>query len=161
MYKKHQQTLSIWVLFEILSFGEFGQFVEFYYTRVNFNKSKYAVPNQLFKYAKNVRNAAAHNNPLILNLNKGETIKVPNEVAKLARSIGLENSFSNKQRMIDILSLLHLHSRFCSSGIKNKFHEELTDFCNRCLENKEYYKESKPLKDYYNTLLKIVEYYKD
>lgn len=160
VYAKHQQTLSLWVLFEILSFGEFGQFVEFYYDRITLNKKKYAVPNQIFRYAKNVRNAAAHNNSLILNLTKGSTVKVPNEIAKLSRAINLENKFSNKRRMIDILSLLHLHSLFCSNKIKEKFIEELQVFHDKCLENNNYYPENSLPREYFESLVKIIVYYR-
>lgn len=159
VYKKHNRALSVWVLFELLSFGEFGHFLEFYYNRVTLNKSRYAVAAQLFRYAKNVRNAAAHNNPLIINLTKGDTVKVPNEISKLARSIKLENKFSNKQRMIDILSLLHLHSLFCSRGIKDKFYEELRTFYTRCLRNKNYYQGDSLTGEYFNAFSKILAYY--
>lgn len=160
VYKKHSETLSVWVLFELLSFGQFGEFLEFYYKRVTLNKSQYAIPAKLFRYAKNVRNAAAHNNPLILNLTKGSVVSVPDEIAKLRRKIGLKNNISNKQRTIDILSLFHLHSIFCSVGIKNNFLEELTIFINRCLRDKKFYEKNSLPEEYLIALSKVLAHYK-
>lgn len=160
VYKKHNETLSVWVLFELLSFGQFGEFLEFYYKRVTLNKSRYAVPSRLFRYAKNVRNAAAHNNPLIINLTRGDIVSVPDEIAQLRRRIGLKNSISNKQRMIDILSLFHLHSIFCSAGIKNNFLNELTVFNDRCLRDRKFYEKDSLPEEYFIAFSKILAYYK-
>lgn len=159
VYKKHNETLSVWVLFELLTFGQFGEFLEFYYKRVTLNKSQYAVPAKLFRYAKNVRNAAAHNNPLIINLTRGPIVRVPDEIAQLRRRIGLKNSISNKQRMIDILSLFHLHSIFCSVGIKNNFLKELTVFSDRCLRDKNFYGKDSLPEEYFVALSKTLAYY--
>lgn len=81
---KHSSCTSLWVLLELMSFGELSKFLEFYYERTKIQKKRFVYPSRLIRYAKNVRNAAAHNNPIILNFSGMKTSLL---ILKLCRII--------------------------------------------------------------------------
>ena len=76
-YRKHNENIAVWSLLEILPFGSLSFFIEFYYKLTNYSQLKYAF--HLTKLSKNLRNAFAHNNPLLLNFYSRETRIKPSQ----------------------------------------------------------------------------------
>lgn len=156
--KKYSSTPSIWVLLELMSFGELSKFIEFYYGRTTTSKSLFKLPERLIKYAKNIRNATAHNNPLILNL-KGVRISPDPKIMQYNAQIGLDPNFYRNPKINDIICLFFLHDLCCSKGVKNNVKFELLELKNRIKKNKYYYKNNKHLLSVYKNFSLLVDYY--
>ena len=157
---KHSSCTSLWVLLELLSFGELSKFLEFYYERTKIQKKRFVYPSRLIRYAKNVRNAAAHNNPIILNLSKMRNISPDPKIMQHNNKIGLNKELCRNPRVNDILCLFFLHDMYCSIGVKKHLIEELEDFRKRCKKNSDYYVNNDHLKKVYKNLELLIDYYK-
>ncbi|SMB88825.1 Abi-like protein [Desulfonispora thiosulfatigenes DSM 11270] len=80
LYRRHHINTPIWVLFEVMTFGAFVKFVEFYYFRKN-KLNRYKELQQILRYVKNIRNTAAHNSPILMDITKGQQID-PKKIVK-------------------------------------------------------------------------------
>lgn len=158
--EKHSNCTSIWVLLEIMTFGDLSKFIEFYYNRATVSKKMFKLPSRMIKYAKNIRNAAAHNNLIILNLKNGSNISPDPKLLQVSSEMKLDSNIYRNPKMNDILSLFYLYHTVCSDGMKKNNIKELECFIERCEKNKEFYKQNEHLKDLYNSLKKIIDYYK-
>lgn len=156
---KHSKAPSIWVLLEIMSFGDLSKFIEFYYNRTRIQKYKFKLPSRLIRYAKNVRNAAAHNNPLLVNLNKGRNISPDPKIMQINAEIGIDEYICRKPKINDILCLFYLHDLSCSDGVKKHLISELKGFQTRAKRNNLYYEKNEHLLKMYETLGLLIDYY--
>src|SRR5699024_1692280 len=121
LYNTYNEDVPVWVLFEILSFGQFVRFVEFYYVRRNKDR-KYSDLNRVLKYVKNVRNSAAHNNPLLMDVVRRNHRPfqpdnfITNFVAKVPSiSKELRRKRLRNKKVHDLTALLAVHSEFIKS----------------------------------------------
>lgn len=158
--EKYSDVTSIWVLLEIMTFGDLSKFIEFYEERATIQKKLFKLPSRLIRYAKNIRNAAAHNNLIILNLNKGKKISPDPKLLQVNEEIGLESNLYRNPKMNDILSLFFLYHLLCSKGMRKNNIKELEFFLKRCEKNKGFYSNNEHLSELYATLKKIIDYYK-
>ena len=81
-HKKENKIIAyndcpVWVLLEMLSFGDFIKFYEFYYSTRTFPKLSTPVINLV----KSLRNGAAHNNCILADLAHG-TSRAPREISQ-------------------------------------------------------------------------------
>lgn len=157
---KHSSCTSVWVLLELMSFGELSKFLEFYYERTKISKKRLAYPSRLIRYAKNVRNAAAHNNPIILNLSGIKNISPDPKIMQTNNEMGLNKELYRNPRVNDILCLFFLHDMYCSEGVKKHLIVELEAFKKRCKTNSHYYVNSEHLKELFKNLELLIDYYK-
>lgn len=157
---KYSNCTSVWVLLELMSFGELARFLEFYYERATLLKKKFAYPAKLIRYAKNVRNAAAHNNPIIVNL-KGDKVSPDQKIMQESGKMGLDSDVYRNRRINDILCLFFLHDMYCSQGVKEHLLDELDIFKKRCLKHSQYYQSNSHLLEIYKGLILLIDYYKN
>lgn len=157
---KHSSCTSVWVLLELMSFGELSKFLEFYFDRTKISKKRLVYPAKLIRYAKNVRNAAAHNNPIILNLSGMTSISPDPKIMQTNHKMGLDKSLYRNPRINDILCLFFLHDMYCSKGVRNHLISELEAFKKRCMRNASYYSNNNHLKELYRNLELLIDYYK-
>ena len=148
----------VWVLVELLSFGEFIDFYKFYYgknTPINCN---------LLHLVRSLRNAAAHNNCLLSNLNKN-TSQPPVEIKiEIQKIHGISKSQRQKnltrRPMLEFVTLLYVFDKTVSKNIKEYNSEELIElFKNRMLKHKEYFIENELIKNTYNFAIKMIDYF--
>ncbi|MCH4178129.1 MAG: Abi family protein [Streptococcaceae bacterium] len=158
---KHSDCTSIWVLLEIITFGGLSQFVEFYFDGDRPFKMRLKHAAALIKFAKNVRNAAAHNNPIILNMRKVSLISPDQKIMRVNNEIGLQSKIYRNPKINDILSLFYLCDIYCSKGIKSHLLEELEAFRDRCEKNADYYKKNQHLLDLFESLNLMIDYYQN
>ncbi|PQW15007.1 Abi family protein [Vagococcus lutrae] len=157
MYLKRHSNPAIWVILEVMTFGSLSVFIDFYYEK---NKTKSLKPAyNLTKYAKNIRNAAAHSNPLLLNLYEPHSlINVDQSVVSYAHIMGISAEKIVDRKVNDLVSLFYLHSNYCSEGMNKHKKEEGIKLIDRCLRNKEYYEEVYSLQEMLNIFNKCVDY---
>ena len=158
--RKHFQYPSVWVLLEVMKFGDFSRFVEFFYNYNNLRKKEVKDASNMIKYAKNIRNAAAHNNPILINIYNGYKINPDQKLVKLSEQIGINSDVYRNVKTNDILSLLYLHNTYSSDGIVKNRVMQIEEFLRRCERNSEYYTKNNNLLELYNTLIKVIDFYK-
>lgn len=157
MYYKRSSNPGIWVVLEIMTFGSLSIFIDFYYKKKK-TKSLKAAYN-LTKYAKNTRNAAAHSNPILLNLFEQHLfISNDQSVVSYADIMGISNENLKDRKINDLVSLFYLHKVYCSEGLNNHKKEECLKLIERVYRNREYYSEVAELKKFRDIFIKCVDY---
>lgn len=162
LIKKYSHRFAVWTIVEVLSFGDFLNLCDLYYSKIGTPSIK--VGN--FRIVKFLRNAAAHNNCLINNLadNTGTGFKQNREANAFVASInGISANTRNKKmgnRFIhDFVVMLYCFDSIVSSK-KVKQHQmaklkNLMD--NRIPLHKEYFLDNMLLWSNYEFIKKIVD----
>lgn len=167
IYSKHGDNPPIWVLFEIMSFGNFVKFVEFYYIYVG-RPSEYSDLYKVLKYVKNVRNSAAHNSPLIMDIVKINQLTQPTvrPISTFVKGIpGISKEIQRKKlsnrKVHDLTALLYVYDTFIDSApMKEVRYNDLTELLERCLRNKDHYIKHNGLVSVYQYFFKIIDFLK-
>lgn len=156
-FQKYYDDPPVWVCLELMSFGQFSAFVEFYSSRTNDEELRKA--GKFIKFAKNIRNKCAHSQPLILNLFPRYKLKTERELKMIGKKQGLSEVNLKVLPIIDILSLLILHSKYCSEGIKNSRKNDLLLFKERKNRKYKHYRNVPSISYFFLALNKMIDYY--
>lgn len=91
-YQKRHEDVAVWVLMETMTFGTLSMFVDFYFLRTG-TKQVRKIKNYL-RFSKNIRNACAHSNPLLVNLfSDKEFLRKPSApITTAANQIGISRA---------------------------------------------------------------------
>lgn len=147
----------IWVLFEMLTFGDFIKLYNFYYSTRD-NKISCSIINLV----KSLRNGTAHNNCILYNLAHG-TSYAPSEIS---RAIAMIPSINKSQRqkklscrpMLEFVALLYSYNLVVSNKVKYHRIQELKNlFYNRMLEKKGFFQKNELIKSNYRFACKVIE----
>lgn len=165
LYDTYGKNPPVWVLFEIISFGSFVRFVEFYYRRTNKGKY-YKTLYKLLRYVKNIRNSAAHNSPLLMDIVISDQLKVQPEyfVSNYIGQIKPISTELRRKRLTnrkthDLTVLLAVHDRYIESKpMKEVRYKELKELLDRSLRNKKEYKKHPPFISVFNYFNNIVDF---
>lgn len=169
LISKHDTQFSVWILTEILSFGDFIKLFNFYYKRYPDNETN--IKNYLWS-AKFLRNAAAHCNCLLNSIKtpyKDERRKVKSKAAceYLSKIPNLSKESINKKMsnviINDFIATLLLYDLVVKSPVmKQHRFEELEDLLDkRFLNKKEYFSKNDHLKSSYNFAKKFFNFKKN
>lgn len=112
LYKTHQKNVSAWVLLEVISFGDFLRFFEFYYGKnitKEFNINSMA---GVFKGAKRIRNACAHSNPFLFGLNTSNINNPSYYIKQLAGKLDIQKRHYSANKIHDFLCLFIIYDKF-------------------------------------------------
>ncbi|OFQ92539.1 Abi family protein [Staphylococcus sp. HMSC065A08] len=156
-FQKYYDDPPVWVCLELMSFGQFSAFVEFYSDRTNNDELRKA--GKFIKFAKNIRNKCAHSQPILLNLAPRKNLKTESELKRLGHKQGLSKVNLKVLPIIDILSLLILHSKYCSEGIKNNRKDDLITFKKRKDRKYKHYRNVPAISHFFLSLNKMIDYY--
>ncbi|MBA4536492.1 Abi family protein [Bacillus aquiflavi] len=165
IYKKYNENTPVWILFEIITFGGFVKFVEFYYTR--FNKPKeYKDLYEVLKHVKNIRNSAAHNSPLLMDIVKINQLKVDyvRPITDFIKQIpGISKSVRRKKlsnrKIHDLTALFLVYDNFIINIEKKRArYRELNDMLKNLSHYKKYYKKHEGFISVYNYFFKIIDF---
>jgi abortive infection bacteriophage resistance protein len=167
LYTKHHQKCPIWVLLEILPFGGFVKFFEFYYVYKNKPK-KYRELYEVLKYVKNVRNSAAHNSPLLLDIVATNQITDPivRPISSFVANIKTISSDVRRKRLSnrkihDITALFFVYDKYIKSpGMKQVRYQDVDELLVRCCRFKDDYSKHLALVSVYNFFKKLVDFLK-
>ncbi|MEI3604010.1 Abi family protein, partial [Oceanobacillus sp. SE10311] len=155
-----------WVLFEVMTFGGFVKFVEYYYTRKN-KPPKYKELQQILRYVKNIRNTAAHNNPILMDITKVSQI-IPQKIIKpitiFTKKIkGLSHRSRTKRlsnrKVHDLTVLIYVHySYITSEGIKSARYGDLKALLKRTKRLEHAYTNHDSLIAVYKYFKKLIDF---
>lgn len=149
-----------WVLLEMLTFGDFIKFYEFYYSTRTFPKLSTPVINLV----KSLRNGAAHNNCILVDLAHG-TSRAPSEISQEVAKIKTINSNHRKKKlscrpMLEFTSLLYVYKLVVSDKVKYHRINELKNlFFSRMQEKKGFFLKNELIKSNYEFACKIINYF--
>ena len=147
----------VWVLLEFLTFGDFIKFYEFYYKVM---KIKMPISIPILKMLKNLRNACAHNNCLIADLQTNLTF-IPAELGIFVSNI---KTISKKQRqkklsclaMLEFVSTIYALKTIATKTVISKHRKALRSlFTKRMLKHKDYFSGNDLIKSSYNFAYKV------
>ena len=147
-----------WVLLEMLTFGDFIRFYEFYYSQNAFPQ----ISSSIINLVKSLRNGAAHNNCIIADLAHG-TSKAPAEISRAVKKI---TSISTSQRqkklscrpMLEFVAMLYTYNLVVSDKVKYHRNNELRElFFKRMPEKKAFFQKNELIKSNYEFACKIIK----
>lgn len=146
-----------WVLLEMLTFGDFIKFYEFYYSSRNFPKLSTPVINLV----KSLRNGAAHNNCILADLAHG-TSGAPGEISREIKKISTINSNQRQKKlscrpMLEFVSLLYVYKLVVSDKVKHHRINELKElFFKRMPKKSGFFKNNELIKSNYAFACKVI-----
>ena len=161
-YFHNESHMPIWVLLEVLSFGELIRLYKIYFD--SYPSRKEPVNRKILDNVRNIRNACAHNNCLIYDLrrpvSRNTTLSniiagVP-KIAKSARKKYLGRRFPQ-----DFAALLIAHKGFVKS---EKMHSSaiaaMRDlFAHRCIRHHEYFRSADIFIGTFKFCLQLINHY--
>jgi len=158
MYAKHHDNPAIWVFLEVMTFGTLSMFVDFYLNRTNTRRVR-KIHNYL-KYSKNIRNACAHSNPLLVNLfSNREFLRRPSAPVKTAASqMGVQDNYLQDIKINDLVSLFYLHRDMQSEKMSEHRCRQGKRLINRFHRHEEWYAANVQLNTYFSILNKLIDY---
>jgi len=171
LVEKYKNDFAIWNFVEIISFKDFQELYKLFYSRNKelfcFKKNKENFKGEFFYLITPVRllrNAAAHNNCLLIDLVKTPDLCFQPEytVCTFLGKNGIKNTTINKQMSKPIINdfcvLLYLYSQIAPKKAQKHTFEELKDFFDvRIVKNKEYYKNNSTLQSAYDFTRKVIK----
>lgn len=112
LYHAHKNAISAWVLVEVVGFGDFLRFFEFYFKKYPCTEFKIDSLMGSLYGVKSIRNASAHSNPFLFDLASVELNTVNKELKKYAEERGIGEMFYKCLKVHDILSVFYIHEKF-------------------------------------------------
>lgn len=151
----------VWVLVEIISFGDFIKLAEFYYAGISNNLYDRSIINPV----RSLRNACAHNNCLLNSLNSSSTTAPSAAVSQFVAGLGLSRSSSKRnlstRPILEIVCLLYEYTNAVSDKVRNAGLSELSNFLShRAIEKKNLLIQNPLLVSRYNYLKAVVDHIK-
>lgn len=167
IYLKYNGKIPpVWVLCELITFGELVAFIEFYCNSYK-NRPEYYVPlEKNLKYIKKIRNLAAHNSPIINEITVTNQLKrgITNQpLLNFLYSLdGISKSTVRTKvtnmKIHDLCSLLFIYDKYIiSEGIKKNRYRELKMFMERAKREQRHYKNHENIKSVYIFFSKIID----
>lgn len=123
----------MWVLEELIGFGEFLRMYRFYSERnPQFTP---LLPQRVLNPVKSLRNACAHNNCLLNALSRTSTTRPSPEISAFIASLdnisaGERRSKLTSRPMFEIVCLLYGYNKIVSPSVKKRRIKQLTEFVN-------------------------------
>lgn len=147
-----------WVLLEMLTFGDFIKFYEFYYSTRSYDK----ISSPVINLVKSLRNGAAHNNCILADLAHG-TSRAPGEISRAVSRISSINKNQRQKKlscrpMLEFVALLYTYNIIVSDKVKYHRTQELKDlFFNRMTKNSLFFQKNELVKSNYEFACKVIE----
>lgn len=147
-----------WVLLEMLTFGDFIKFYEFYYSSRSYGKLSSPVINLV----RSLRNGAAHNNCILADLAHG-TSRAPGEISRAIAQIPSINKNQRQKKlscrpMLEFVALLYTYNLVVSDKVKYHRSLELKNlFFNRIPQKKGFFLKNELIKSNYEFACKVIK----
>lgn len=148
----------VWVLFELITFGDLIIFFVFY--KANYS-TNIKMSKNVLNLVKSLRNASAHNNCIIACLNH-KTSGTPAEISQKVASVTTINTNQRQKKLsqrptLEFVALLYAYDLIVSEKVKSKGVEELKSLVFvRMSRNKNYFADNDLIKSSYEFICKVV-----
>lgn len=157
-YQKRHEDVAIWVLMETMTFGTLSMFVDFYFDRTE-TKQVRKIKNYL-RFCKNIRNACAHSNPLLVNLfSDREFLRKPSApVTTAASQIGINRSYLQDLKINDLVSVFYLHKSLQSHKMSEHRCRQGRRLIKRFHRHADWYADNTQLNTFFRILTILIDY---
>lgn len=158
LYKKYRESPPVWVFIEVITFGDLSKFIEFYFSKYPNKTLKTIVSN--LKFAKNIRNATAHSNPILINLfAKDNFLNRPTQsVVSEAHKMGIEKNFLSDIKIHDLTALFYLNKLLTTNIARKHFYEDGLQVIHRFNKHLEYYESVSTINKFKVIFSKMIDY---
>ncbi|HEM2808982.1 Abi family protein [Streptococcus suis] len=149
----------VWVLMELLSFGSIINFYLDYYS----SRGVSHIPKEVLNLVRSLRNAAAHNNCILSDLNSNTTVS-PQIIIDFVKSIeGITTSSRRKKlssrAVLEFVALIYVYDKFVTGKVRKHRLQELNLFINkRMVEKSGFFRENDLIKSTYKFIHHIVNF---
>ena len=162
LIQKYYPYFPVWVLVELISFGDLLHLCQFYEKIYNCT----LIPdNKFMNTIRDLRNASAHSNCLMNKMTvQMEATKQPDskitcfvkkmpEISATSRAKNLNKTF-----VYNMVTLLYVYNELMPSVAKQKKYLQLQEFLTgRAIKNKDYFKSNSQITGIYNFLKKVID----
>lgn len=165
LYKKYYDNPSIWVLIELMSYGNLASFIKFYVSTNQYGHNELKIANKFMYLSKNIRDRAAHSRPIlhdITMLNQIEKPKILLIQYLQNNRIDIQKSkrYLTNNRITDLCSLLYLHDKYIvGSGMRKARKLEMINLILRAFREKHLYQSSKELMEIWLIFYRLIKNY--
>lgn len=154
MHSKRHADIPIWVLIEVMDFGNLCYLVELYCRLYPSNKTLKKAKIYC-KFSRYIRNATAHSNVLLVDM-LDQTVNPAPNIISLANQCNLTRNDIKYRKIHDILSLVILHQEYCSKALAEHRKREGLKLLKRARKHLKYYYQHKNPVEIYKILRKII-----
>lgn len=158
MYEKRKDEISIWVFMEHTDYSTLLNLIEMYGNKYDSKNLKKAI--QLGGSTRHIRNACAHNSVFLIEW-FNELYKLENNPAgikSLADQLGIDKETYQFSKINDLIALFSLLKAYSSKEVIAYYYEAGNKLLERCLRNKNEYKDEHKLKEKYIIFKKLVDF---
>jgi abortive infection bacteriophage resistance protein len=158
MYTKHHDHIAVWVFLEVMTFGTLSMFVDFYLERTRTKKVR--IIHNYLKFSKNIRNACAHSNPLLVNLfSDREFLRKPSAPVKLAADrMQIADNYIQDLKINDLISLFYLHQQMQSIKMSQHRCHQGKRLIKRFHRHEDWYADNTQLNTFFRILDNLIDY---
>lgn len=113
--------IPIWIMLEMMTFGDLLYFYDFYYPKSKQKNSPCPPINyRILKSIKNLRNACAHNNCLLNNF-RDESVKINAKISNFIKNLEISEFYPRLKcrPLYEMICVLYALETLASSGVKN------------------------------------------
>ena len=141
----------IWVLFELITFGDLIKFIEFYQIQYT---TTITIPKGVLNLVKSLRNASVHNNCIFTNF-EHKSSNAPPELTNKVASFKTINKNTRKKKLscrpvLEFVGLLYAFDILVSPNVRIKRIETLKNlFFSRMIRNRDFFKDNELIKSTY------------
>lgn len=129
LYETHKIAPPAWVLMEVISFGDFLRFFEFYFKKYPTKEFNIHSLMGVLNSVKRIRNASAHNNALLFDLSNSDIKNVSNYIKRYAEELRIGELFYKCNKIHDILCVFYAHRNFVrGKGSRKQRIDDLKNF---------------------------------
>lgn len=160
MSTKYFQHPPVWVFLETTSFGGLTAFIEYFCVNRSSTKKLITI-SELLRYCKNIRNACAHNTPILVNLfsNSDRLNQRVKNISGIANIIGIDNSDTYYEKIVDLISLFYVHKIIQSERLGQFQYKQGKKLISR-FHRHNWYEQEDTLNKFINDLELLIEYLK-
>lgn len=171
LINKRKNKPSIWVLIELMSYGQLSFFINFYVESKKFKYRELSLAKSLLLDSKNIRDSAAHSRPILFNIvgpneflipyNKRPKLQLRNYLTQKCKlNDSLVDVKIRNLKIHDISALLYLHDHYVNGEITRiERKKELLNLLKRCRRKQDYYDNQSEFRNVYYMFLKIIKNY--
>lgn len=164
--KKYNTNLAIWNFIEIIEFGKFINFSDYYYD--NYPNKTYTEIKNLLWSIKCIRNSSAHNNCLLHKLkplSHNDFKRNTKMTSFLKENIKVSSKNIEKKMQIptihDFIATLIVYKKISTSEKMNKaFYKDLFNLIKRFKKNKNYFIKNTMLTSNFSYIIKVIIFLK-
>lgn len=169
LWSKRKDDPSIWVLIEMMSYGQLASFIKFYVDSHKFGSTQLQYAYHYLYFSKHVRDSSAHSRPIILNVLENKQFKsrqfakahIKTYLLDAGVPKGITYKYLSNLKVHDLCSLLLLHDKYIKGSIaRHERKREMRMLLKRSRKRISYYPNNPQLKEVLLIFFKVIKNYK-